>query len=560
MKVALGADHGGFALKEKVKDWLGRRGIEIQDLGPFDPKPVDYPDYARAVASRLSDGTADQGILVCTTGIGMSIAANKSPGIRAALCLTPQMAQMARSHNDANVLVLGGKTVAAEEFPAIVEAWLNTKFSGEPRHRRRLGKIADFAGLAPEPGALRAADPLTDEAIRREIERQRDTIILIASENYVSRAVREAVGSVLTNKYAEGYPGRRWYMGCENVDAVEQLAVDRAVKLFNAEHANVQPHCGSSANMAVYFAILKPGDGILAMNLSHGGHLTHGNPANFSGGLFDISSYGVSRFTEQIDYDQAARLAKEKRPKLVVAGASSYPRIIDFKRLREIADSVDARLMVDMAHIAGLVAAGCHPSPVPYADFVTGTTHKTLRGPRGGLILCRKEFAEAIDRQVFPGVQGGPEMHTIAGKAVCLHEALQPEFRAYQEQIIRNAQVLARELAEAGLRIVSGGTDNHLLLVDLSLMCLTGRDAAAVLHSVGITLNKNVIPFETRSPFLTSGIRIGTPAVTTRGMKESEMKQIAGLIAETLQHMADEKALADIRGRVRELSDSFPVP
>ena len=403
-------------------------------------------------------------------------------------------------------------------------------------------------------------DPEIGAAIDREADRQRHSLILIASENYSSLAVREAVGSILANKYAEGYPGRRWYMGCENVDAVERLAVDRARKLFGAEHANVQPHSGSGANMAVYFSVLKPGDRILAMNLSHGGHLTHGSPANFSGNLFAFSSYGVRRPDEQIDYELAARLAQEKKPRLIVAGASSYPRIIDFPRLREIADAVGAMLMVDMAHIAGLVAGGCHPSPVPYCEFVTGTTHKTLRGPRGGLILCRQPFAEALDRQVFPGLQGGPEMHTIAGKAVCFHEAMQPEFKDYQRQIVRNAATLARELAQRGFRLVSGGTDNHLLLVDLTAMCITGKDAAAALQDAGIVVNKNVIPFETRSPFLTSGIRLGTPAVTTRGMKEPEMIRIAGMVAEVLGHLGNPSVIVEVRKQAQALASAFPVP
>jgi glycine hydroxymethyltransferase len=408
--------------------------------------------------------------------------------------------------------------------------------------------------------SLAEADPEIAEAIRLEAQRQFDNVELIASENFVSRAVMEAQGSCLTNKYAEGYPGRRWYGGCEYVDVVEQLAIDRARQIFGAEHVNVQAHSGSQANMAVYFSALQPGDRILTMDLSHGGHLTHGNKANFSGRFFEVQHYGVSRETETIDYDLLAKQALDFRPKMITAGASAYPRVIDFPRLREIADAAGALLFVDMAHIAGLIAAGVHPTPVPYADFVTTTTHKSLRGPRGGIILCRGQYAKAIDAQMFPGIQGGPLMHVIAAKAVCFHEALQPGFRDYQRQIVINARALAAQLAHHGYRLVSGGTDNHLMLVDLRPQGITGKDASDILDHAGITVNKNSIPFDTISVFKGGGIRIGTPAVTTRGMLEEEMMDIADYIHEALSNAANEAKIAAIREQVRQLTRRFPLP
>lgn len=393
--------------------------------------------------------------------------------------------------------------------------------------------------------------------INEEMERQEYNIELIASENFTSRAVMEAVGSPLTNKYAEGYPHKRYYGGCEVVDKVEDLARDRMKELFNAEHANVQPHSGSQANMGVYFAVLKPGDTVLGMDLSHGGHLTHGSPVNFSGKLFNFVSYGVEKDNEQIDYKKVREMALEHKPKMIVAGASAYPRVIDFKKFREIADEVGAYFMVDMAHIAGLVAAGLHPSPVPYADFVTTTTHKTLRGPRGGAILCKEKFAKEIDKSLFPGMQGGPLMHVIAGKAVCFEEALNDSFKDYMNQVVKNAKVLAEELIKYGFRLVSNGTDNHLILVDLSNKNITGKDAEKLLDTVGITVNKNTIPFETLSPFVTSGIRIGTPAVTTRGFKEEDMKVIAKLINEVMENR--DKDISSVRQEVIDLCKRFPL-
>ena len=409
-------------------------------------------------------------------------------------------------------------------------------------------------------GALDKSDPEVAEVICREQERQRRNIELIAAENYASKAVLEAQGSVLTDKYAEGYPRRRYYGGCQAVDLAEELARERAKRLFGAQHANVQPHSGAQANMAAYFALLNPGDTVLAMRLDQGGHLTHGSIVNFSGRLYHFIPYGVNRETERLDYDEIEKLAKEHRPKLIVAGASAYPRIIDFERFRHIADLVGAYLMVDMAHIAGLVAAEVHPSPIPYADIVTSTTHKTLRGPRGGFILSKSEFASRVDEAVFPGTQGGPLMHAIAAKAVAFGEAMRPEFVSYQQAVVENARILAGGLERGGVRIVSGGTDNHLILVDLSNMGVTGREAEEALDSVGITVNRNAIPFDTRPPQVTSGIRLGTPAVTTRGFGPEEMRSIAKLILKVLTNLGDEKTYGQVHHEVAQITCRFPVP
>ncbi|MFY9987247.1 MAG: serine hydroxymethyltransferase [Chthoniobacterales bacterium] len=412
----------------------------------------------------------------------------------------------------------------------------------------------------PHNRSLEEVDPEIFQAIEAERIRQFENIELIASENFTSRAVMEAQGSVLTNKYAEGYPGRRWYGGCENVDVVERLAIDRARQLFGAEHVNVQAHSGSQANMAVYFSVLNPGDRILTMDLSHGGHLTHGNKANFSGRFYSVVHYGVDRETERIDYDQLARQAEEHKPRMITAGASAYSRIIDFQKMRQIANSVGAYLFVDIAHIAGLVAAGVHPTPIGIADFVTTTTHKSLRGPRGGIIMCKPEHAKAIDSLMFPGVQGGPLMHVIAAKAVCFHEALQPGFKEYQVQITNNAKALAASLHMKGYRLVSGGTDNHLMLVDLRPKGLNGRQAQETLDVAGITVNKNSIPFDTESVVKGGGIRIGTPAVTTRGMKEEEMMEIADLMDEALSSNGDASVLEKVRQKVKGLTAKYPLP
>ena len=404
---------------------------------------------------------------------------------------------------------------------------------------------------------LKREDKEVYDAIEKELGRQRNKIELIASENFVSNSVMEAMGSYLTNKYAEGYPHARYYGGCENVDIVEDLARERVKKLFGAEHANVQPHSGAQANMAVYFALLEPGDTVLGMNLSHGGHLTHGSKVNASGKLYNFVPYGVDEKTGTIDYEELERLAIENKPKLILAGASAYPRIIDFARIREIVNKTGSLFMVDMAHIAGLVAAGLHPNPVKYADVVTSTTHKTLRGPRGGLILCREEYAKQIDKAIFPGTQGGPLMHVIAGKAVCFGEALKPEFIEYQKQIIKNAKALSEELVKLGFNLVSGGTDNHLMLIDLRNKGITGKELETRLDDVGITVNKNAVPFDTEKPTITSGIRIGTPAVTTRGFKEEEMKKVAKLIDMTVEHYEDKKE--EIREEVANICNKYPL-
>jgi RpiB/LacA/LacB family sugar-phosphate isomerase len=555
--IALGADHGGYQLKEVLKQHLEENGVSVADFGTRSNQPADYPDFAQAVAQSVASRKAEFGVLICTTGIGMSMAANKVPGVRAALVSDEQTAATARLHNNANVLCLAGKTTPPETARRIVDAFLNTQFEGG-RHERRIYKME--TRIIPTDLRLRAVDPEIADVIEHERQRLQENIELIASENFVSPAVMEAQGSVLTNKYAEGYPKKRWYGGCEHVDAVEQLAIDRAKKLFGAEHANVQPHSGSATNMAVYFAFLKPGDKLLTMDLSHGGHLTHGNKANFSGKFFEIVHYGVSQRDERIDYELLNRMAVEHKPKMITVGASAYPRIIDFERMGQIARETGAYLLADIAHIAGLVATGLHPSPVGHADFVTTTTHKTLRGPRGGLILCKEKYAKEIDSQIFPGIQGGPLMHVIAAKAVCFQEALQPTFKEYQQQILGNARALAEGMQRNGFRLVSGGTDNHLMLVDVGARGLTGKDCQATLDQAGITINKNTIPFETRSPFQASGIRLGTPAVTTRGMRQPEMAAIADMISEVLLDLKNLEAIAKVRQRVRELTARFPLP
>jgi RpiB/LacA/LacB family sugar-phosphate isomerase len=554
---AIGSDHAGFALKQRLREHLEGQGIKYKDFGTTSEESTDYPDFASAVAEQVANNQARFGLLVCATGVGMSMAANKVPGVRAALVMNEQMAKLAREHNDANVLCLGQKFISPDAATHIVDAFLNANFEGG-RHERRVNKFEE--SHTPPYMRLRFSDPAVNDAIQLEKHRQNENIELIASENFTSPAVMEAQGSVLTNKYAEGYPNKRWYGGCENVDTVEQLAIDRAKRLFGTEHVNVQPHSGSGANMAVYFAFLKPGDRILTMDLSHGGHLTHGNKANFSGRFFEVVHYGVRKDDERIDYDQLQRAAQEQKPKMITVGASAYSRIIDFARMGEIARSVGAYLLADIAHIAGLVVAGEHPSPIPHADFVTTTTHKTLRGPRGGLILCPEKYAKEIDSQIFPGIQGGPLMHVIAAKAVCFHEALQPDFKEYQRQVVRNAKALSEGLRRNGFRLVSGGTDNHLALVDVGARGLTGKECQIALDEAGITVNKNTIPFETRSPFQGSGIRVGSPAVTTRGMKEQDMAAIADMISEVLMDIKNLDAAHQVRQRVRELTARFPLP
>jgi glycine hydroxymethyltransferase len=439
----------------------------------------------------------------------------------------------------------------------IVDTWLKTPFAGG-RHGRRVDKMNTQAHPL---SILASSDPAVAEIIRGEQHRQQNNIELIASENFTSRAVMAAQGSCLTNKYAEGYPGKRWYGGCEEVDKVEQLAIDRACELFGAKYANVQPHSGSQANAAVYFSVLQPGDKVLGMNLAHGGHLTHGNPANFSGRFYNFCQYGVSQTDERIDYDELADVAQREQPKMITAGASAYPRIIDFKKMSEIAKSVGAYLFVDMAHIAGLVAGGAHPSPMEYADFVTSTTHKSLRGPRGGIILTNsEELIKKINSQVFPGVQGGPLMHVIAAKAVCFGECLKPDFKDYTAQVVKNAQALAARMSQLGYRIVSGGTDNHVMLVDLRPKGLNGKVASETLDHAGITVNKNGIPFDTEKITLGGGIRIGTPAVTTRGMKEAEMVLIANWIDKALSNKDNAAVLGEIKAEIAKVNERFLLP
>ncbi|MFK7850488.1 MAG: ribose 5-phosphate isomerase B [Akkermansiaceae bacterium] len=550
-RIAIGADHGAFEMKNAVVAHLREAGYEVEDFGTDTPDSVDYPDYGNVVSRNVSDGTFDFGILACTSGVGMCIAANRFSHVRAANVRDVEETITTRKHNDANILCLAGKHTNIETAKSMVDAFLATEFEGG-RHEPRVCKSSG--------SAIAVSDPELYKAIVAEEHRQRNHVELIASENFASPAIMEAQGSLLTNKYAEGYPGKRWYGGCEYVDIAETLAIERAKELFGAEHANVQPHSGSQANTAVYFSVLKPGDKIFTMDLAHGGHLTHGHKANFSGRFYDVTHYGVSKDDERIDYAELEKTARELKPALITVGASAYSRVIDFERMGKLAREVGAYLFVDMAHIAGLVAAGVHPSPVPHADFVTSTTHKSLRGPRGGIILCKEEFAKKIDSQVFPGIQGGPLMHVIAAKAACFGEALQPSFKDYQEQVVKNARAIAARLTEHGFRICSDGTDNHVMLVDLRPKGLNGAEASLALDEAGITVNKNGIPFDTGSPMKPSGIRIGTPAVTTRGMKEADVEKVADFIAEALASHTDEEKLHAIRDQVFAFNRAFPLP
>ncbi|MGB9735701.1 MAG: ribose 5-phosphate isomerase B [bacterium] len=561
MKIAVASDHAGFVLKEQIVAFLKGKNIEVLDLGTHSEASVDYPDYALKVADAIINNMAEKGILICGTGIGMAITANKKPGIIAALVYDDYTAEMAARHNNANVITLGGRTMKKEDALRYVDIWMNTLFEGG-RHEKRIKKILDLENSRKEIGFmkdLKKVDIEVYNAIVSEIRRQQETLELIASENIVSMAVLEAMGSVMTNKYAEGYPGKRYYGGCENMDIVEQLAIDRAKALFGADYVNVQPHSGAQANMAVYFAFLNYGDTIMGMNLSHGGHLTHGSPVNFSGKFYKVIPYGVNKDTMTIDYEELERLAMQHKPKLIIAGASAYPRTIDFKRFSEIAKACGAYLMTDMAHIAGLVAAGLHPSPIPWSDFVTTTTHKTLRGPRGGVVMSKSQYEKQLRSEVFPGMQGGPLMHVIAAKAVAFKEALSDEFKQYQRNIVKNAYRLAEELKQRGFKIVSGGTDTHLFLVDLNPKGITGKDAEKALEKAGITVNKNAIPFDDKPPTITSGLRIGTPAVTTRGMGEKEMTLIAQYIDDAIKNVTNDSILAEIRQKVVRLCNDFPI-
>lgn len=557
LRIVIGADHKGVDLKEATVELLTGMGFEVEDVGTYSKESCDYSDYANAVCKRIVDGRADRGILICFSGLGMCIAANRWKGVRATLIRTEQIAALSRQHNDSNVMCLASAFISPDDMEDILHTWLGAEFEGG-RHIRRLLKASG------SPLAL--SDPELAGYIEEERRRQNNNIELIASENFASPAVMEAQGSVLTNKYAEGYPGKRWYGGCEVVDKVEQLAIDRAKALFGCDFANVQAHSGSQANMSVYHACLNPGDTILTMDLAHGGHLSHGFFANFSGKQYKVEHYGVNPETECIDYDALEAKAREIKPALILAGASAYSRTIDFARIRKICDEVGAIMFVDMAHIAGLVAAGVHPSPVPYADFVSTTTHKSLRGPRGGLVMCKEKWAKKLNSATFPGLQGGPLMHVIAAKAACLGEALRPEFREYASQIVKNAKAMADKLAELGFRIVAGGTDNHCFLVDLSVKGLNGAEAQIALDRVGITVNKNAIPFDKGSTTTPSGIRIGTPAVTTRGMKEADVRKVAEFIGRCLSILAAQKvcetpdAYDALRAEVSAFNQAFPMP
>jgi glycine hydroxymethyltransferase len=553
LPLVIASDHGGYALKEQLKATLSDT-YDITDLGTDSEASVDYPVYAYRLTNMVASGQYPRGILICGTGIGMSIAANRNPLVRAALVTDQFTTRMAREHNDANVLVLGGRVTEASKAVDIARTWLTTSFAGG-RHERRVKQL----DKTPSSPHLAAADPAVFQLIEYETRRQEEKLIMIASENYASQAVLEAQGSVLTNKYAEGYPFKRYYGGCQFVDQIEQLAIKRAKKLFHAEHVNVQPLSGSSANMAVYMSVLDAGDKILGMSLAHGGHLTHGAPVSFSGKLFHSISYGVNRETHYLDYDEIEEIATREQPKMIVAGASAYSREIDFPRFQQIADRVGAMLMVDMAHIAGMVAAGVHPSPVPFADFVTTTTHKTLRGPRGGMILCKQKYADRIDKAIFPGIQGGPLMHVIAAKAVSFREAMGDDFKHIQQQTVSNARHLAQNLHDRGFSIISGGTDNHLFLIDLTSQPVNGKRAEEVLDEAGITANKNGIPFDQHPPTDPSGIRIGTPMVSTRGMGEKEMETIAGFIATVLNDPDNATKIQQIRKEVRALCNCFPI-
>ena len=564
-RVVIGSDHAGVELKAHLVEHLREAGHTVDDVGTSGSESVDYPDFGAHVGRVVAGGDADLGVCVGGTGIGIGIAANKVPGVRAAIVHDVTSATMARRHNDANVLCLGARLLGPQVAADALDAFLATPFEGG-RHQRRVDRIGELE--AQGSTGVTGTDPELFDVISREVERQNTTLQLIASENFTSPAVMAAQGSVLTNKYAEGYPRKRYYGGNDVVDEAEELARERAKELFGAEHANVQPHSGANANMAVYLALLEPGDTVLGMRLDQGGHLTHGSPVNFSGRLYHFASYGVTESDERLDYDQIRDLARTERPKAIIAGATAYPRIIDPEPLRAICDEVGALFIFDAAHVAGLIAGGVHPNPVPYADVVTFTTHKTLRGPRAGCILSKEVHAKAIDKAVFPGLQGGPLMHVIAAKAVAFREAATPAFRQYAAAIVRNAQALARALAAEGFRLVSGGTDNHLMLVDLRPFDpdLTGKVAQETLDRAGITLNKNQIPGDPRSPFVTSGLRIGTPAVTTAGMGEEQMVEIASLIGRALRERDESDptggpAVAEVRETVATLCSKFtPYP
>jgi RpiB/LacA/LacB family sugar-phosphate isomerase len=560
-RILIGGDLAVAELREALAKELKKNGHEVADLAVSAETGTQSPSsQTAAMAGEIDAGRA--GLAVWVGKSKSAISAKNFPGLRIATLHDEAEARAIREYTNANVVCLPGNELNFKQAYAILKTWLNADAEGgrNGKRRRKLENIKAQINMSSNNPSLEQADPEIFHAIAEEKERQFKNIELIASENFVSRAVMEAQGSCLTNKYAEGYPGKRWYGGCENVDVVEQLAIDRAKQLFGADHVNVQPHSGSQANTAVYFSVLKVGDRILTMDLSHGGHLTHGHKMNFSGKLFEVMHYGVSPKDEAIDYDDLQKKAEEFKPKMITVGASAYSRIIDFKRMGEIAKSVGAYLFADIAHIAGLVATGMHPSPIGYADFVTTTTHKTLRGPRGGLIMCREQFAKDVDANVFPGFQGGPLMHVIAAKAVCFGEALKPEFKTYQQQVARNAKALCEGMKKNGYRIVSGTTENHVMLVDVQPQGITGKDVQETLDKAGITVNKNAIPFDKQSPFKAGGFRIGSPAVTSRGMKEDEMFDIANFIHEGIQKRGDEQALAELQKKVHAFTVNYPLP
>ena len=559
MKISIASDHGGIDLKSVLVKALSEQAT-VTDCGPANAKSCDYPDYAVKVALDVSSGAADFGILICRSGIGMSMTANRFQNVRAAICATTEAATLTRQHNGANVLCLGADTVSSDYAVEIAKAFLATPVDEDERHARRRWKLERAQRLSDASG-LAKDDPEVFAAIVAQTQQEDAEINLIASENTSSRACREAAGSVLMNKYAEGYPGKRWYSGCLPVDAAETLAIERAKQLFGAEHANVQPHCGSAANMAVYFATIKPGDTIMSMSLDQGGHLSHGSPVNFSGKIYNIVPYTVNKETEMLDYDEMEKMALEVKPKILLTGASAYPRKIDFKRIREICDKVGCIMMVDISHIAGLIAGGAHESPVPYADFVTTTTHKTLGGPRGGMVLCKAQRAKALDSAVFPGMQGGPIENIIAAKAVVFKEWMSESKKGYAQQVVKNTAVMCKTVQDRGYRIVSGGTDNHLFLVDVKTSKgITGKEAAAALDAAGIIVNKNTIPFDQESPFKTSGIRVGTASATTRGMKEAEMIKIGTWIADVLDDITNTSVQERVKREAAALVANFPVP
>ncbi len=565
MKIAAGCDHAGLELKNLLIKHLLDTGYQVDDLGTYTDASVDYPVYGAAVGRAVARGEADLGLCVCGTGMGIAMAANKIPGVRAAVAHDVTTARLARQHNESNVICFGGRIIGSEVALEAVDTFLNARPLGE-RHHRRVEELEKLQELWPVAGWV-PSDTELEALLWQEASRQSSTVQLIASENFTSPAVLAASGSVLTNKYAEGYPHKRYYGGNYFIDEVEDLARERLKALFGAEHANVQPHSGASANLAAYEALLDHGDTILAMSLDQGGHLTHGAKASITSHLWKFVPYGLTPASEDpgkagevIDLDALAELAQKEHPRLIVVGTTAYTRLIEPQPFREIADRVGAYLMFDIAHPAGLIAGGAHPNPVPFADVVTLTTHKTLRGPRGGAILCKSQHASAIDKAIFPGLQGGPLEHTIAAKAVAFREASLPAFRDYAHRVVANAKALANAMDAEGFRLVSGGTDNHQVLVDLRTFDseLTGKEAQDVLDSAGITLNRNQIPGDPRPPFVTSGLRLGTPAETTAGMGIDEMQQIAQFIKRALKGRHDGEEVAKVRDDVRELCNLFP--